>query len=231
MHANHLVLHEQFMSSTVTKLTPTSLAALLCARICHDLISPVGALGTAIEVLDDETSTDMHPDAMDLVRNSSRQAGAKLRFLRLALGAGGSAPGVIAVDEVKSLINDMYSEGKSTLHWDISSDGIEKGCARILLNLTMLAVQAIPRGGDLKITVTENAETTHMNLAATGPKSRLDPAIEKTLGGKAPEDGFDGRTIQPFYTGMLTRELKGTVTTSIEDETVLFVAKIPAKAV
>ena len=98
------------MSSTVAKLTPSSLAALLCARICHDLISPVGALSTAIEILDDESNTDMHGDAMDLIRNSSRQANAKLKFLRLALGAGGSAPGIIGMQEVKSLVEAMYGD-------------------------------------------------------------------------------------------------------------------------
>ena len=217
------------MSSSVAKLTPTSLAALLCARICHDLISPVGALGTAIEILNDDSNTDMHDDAMDLVRNSSRQANAKLRFLRLALGAGGSAPGVIALDEIKSLIDGMYSEGKASLHWDSSAAGIDKNSARILLNLTMLAVQAVPRGGDIKISVREDADSTELNLAATGPKARLDAAVEKTLLGKSPEDGFDGRTIQPFYTGLITRELGGSLSASISEETVLFNANIPIK--
>ena len=214
------------MSSTVAKLTPSSLAALLCARICHDLISPVGALGTAIEILDDETS-DMHDDAMELVRNSSRQAGAKLRFLRLALGAGGSAPGIIALDEIKSLVEGMYAEGKAALHWDTSVDGINKNSARVLLNLVMLAVQAVPRGGDVKISIAEDNGATQLNLDATGPKSRLDANIEKTLAGKSPEDGFDGRTIQPFYTGMLAREMKSSIATSVNDETVTFSANIP----
>lgn len=218
------------MSSTVAKLTPSSLAALLCARICHDLISPVGALATAVEILDDDSNTDMHDDALDLVRNSSKQANAKLRFLRIALGAGGSAPGIIATEEIKSLVTGMYGDGKAALHWETSADGIDKNCARILLNLSMLAVQAVPRGGDIKISIAESAESTTLTLNATGPKARLDPSIEKTLAGKAPEDGFDGRTIQPFYTGMIVRELNGTATSSINEETVLFSAKIPKKA-
>ena len=215
------------MSATVTKLTPSSLAALLSARICHDLISPIGALGTAIEVLDDETNTEMHEDAMGLVRLSSKQAGAKLRFLRLAFGAGGSAPGIIGVNELKTLIADMYEGGKATLSWGDSVDGIEKNAARLLLNLTMLAVQAVPRGGDIKITATQANGATTLSLAATGSKSRLDANVEKTLAGKAPEDGFDGRTIQPFYAGMIARELKGSVTAIVDRETVIFTAHIP----
>ena len=215
------------MSATVTKLTPSSLAALLSARICHDLISPIGALGTAIEVLDDEANVEMHEDAMGLVRLSSKQAGAKLRFLRLAFGSGGSRPGVVGMEELKTLTNDMYEGGKASIIWGECADGLEKNTARLLLNLVMLAVQSVPRGGDIVITATENSGASTLSLAATGPKSRLDAAIEKTLAGKAPEDGFDGRTIQPFYAGMIARELKGSVTTSVEGETVNFNAHIP----
>lgn len=218
------------MSATVTKLTPSSLAALLSARICHDLISPIGALGTAIEVLDDDGNTEMHEDAMGLVRLSSKQAGAKLRFLRLAFGAGGSAPGIIAVEELKSLTADMYEGGKATIRWEDCLNGLEKNTARLLLNLTMLAVQAVPRGGDIVISATETNGAVTLSLAATGPKSRLDINVEKTLAGKAPENGFDGRTIQPFYAGMIARELKGSVTALMDGETVNFTAHIPSFA-
>lgn len=215
------------MSATVTKLTPTSLGALLCARICHDLISPVGALATAVEILDDESNSEMHEDALDLVRNSSRQAGAKLRYLRLALGAGGSAPGIIGIEELKTLTTDMYGEGKASIEWAAALTGLEKNAARSLLNLIMLAVQAIPRGGNLVISVNETPEFSQLSLAATGPKARLDAAIAATLAGKAPQDGFDGRTIQPFYTGLIIRELKGTVNADIEGETVTIQASLP----
>lgn len=215
------------MSATITKLTPTSLGALLCARICHDLISPVGALATAVEILDDESNSEMHEDALDLVRNSSRQAGAKLRYLRLALGAGGSAPGIIGIEELKTLTTDMYGEGKASIEWAAALTGLEKNAARSLLNLIMLAVQAIPRGGNLVISVNETPELSQLSLAATGPKARLDAAIAATLAGKAPQDGFDGRTIQPFYTGLIIRELKGTVSADIEGETVTIQASLP----
>ena len=218
------------MSANIAKLTPTTLAALLCARICHDLISPVGALGTALEVLDDDANSDMHEDALDLVRNSSRQAGAKLRFLRLALGAGGSAPGIIAMNELNALVSDMYCDGKATIGWTTAMDGVDKTTARILLNLTMLAVQSIPRGGEIDISVSSEVSETHVVMMATGPKARLDPTIEIALAGKAPEAGFDGRTIQPFYTGLIAREVKGTITASVDAETVKFSAIVPSAA-
>jgi len=218
------------MSASITKLTPTSLSALLCARICHDLISPVGALGTAIELLDDPSNADMHDDAMALVRTSSRQAAAKLKFLRLAFGAGGSAPGIIPTAEMMQLSNDMFADSKPDLLWQIDSDGIDKNHARIVMNLIMLAVQAAPRGGTVTVTRTGNGEAADFKLVSEGRKVRLDSSIEKAIAGKAPEDGFDGRSIQPLYANLLARDIGGTIGASATEESVTFTASFPVQA-
>lgn len=206
------------MSTPAPKLTPSTLAALLCARICHDLVSPVGALGTAIEILDDDTNADMHGDALDLVKSSSKKAAAKLKFLRLAFGAAGSAPGVIAAAEVEGLARDMFGDAKSDLHFDLEGDGVEKARARVLLNLVMLGVGAVPRGGEVRVSATDTA----LEVVATGPRARLDENFARALSGRAPEDGFDGRTIQPFYAGMMAREQGATASSRIDGETVVF---------
>lgn len=215
------------MSATAPKLTPAGLSALMCARICHDLVSPIGALGTALEVLGDETNKDMHEDALDLIRMSAGQASHKLQYLRLAFGASGSSPGIIATEELKRLVHGMYGDGKIDIVWNEQVGGLEKTRARLVLNLVMLAVQSIPRGGQLMITVKKEGEHEHITLRSEGPKSRLNPAIKSTLAGGAPEDGFDGRTIQPFFTGMIIRELKGTLSTHVDEDAVTFNVDIP----
>lgn len=213
--------------SNEMKLTPANLSALMCARICHDLVSPIGALGTAIEVLEDDSNVEMHEDAMNLVKLSARQASAKLQFLRLAFGAGGSAPGVIGIRELIRLIEGIYGEGKVSIVWDAQVSELDKAVARILLNLTMLAVQSVPRGGDVKIVTTETDDTVHVRLDAAGPKARLNEAVTRTFSGKAPDDGFDGRTIQPFYTGMMARELSAILGATIDGECVTFTLAAP----
>lgn len=219
------------MSAPITKLTPTALSALLCARICHDLISPVGALGTAIEILDDDSNVDMHEDAMALVRTSSRQAAAKLKFLRIAFGAAGSAPGIIPTAEVVKLCNEMYADSKPDLVWNIDTDGIDKDRARIMMNLVMLAIQAAPRGGTVTVTRTSEGEGANFTLVSDGPKARLDAAIAKAISGKVPEDGFDGRSIQPLYANLLTRDIGGTIGASAEETIITFTANFPAAEV
>lgn len=217
------------MSTPATKLTPSNLAALMCARICHDLVSPIGALGAALEVLNDESNADMHEDAMDLVKTSAGQATNKLKYLRLAFGAGTSAPGTLGMQEVKSLVQDMYGEGKADIVWETELDGIEKNHGRLLLNLVMIALQSIPRGGELKISAVTKPEANIFELVATGPKARIYEEFQKTLAGKAPEDGFDGRTIQPFYAGMLVREMGGRIDTDLNEETARFSAFLPTR--
>lgn len=204
--------------STPPKLTPSSLAALLCARICHDLVSPVGALGTAIEILDDDSNADMHDDALDLIKSSSRRAAAKLKFLRLAFGAGGSAPGVVGAEEITSLVSDMFADAKAAVAFDFHEDGVEKVRARVLLNLTMLGVQAVPRGGEVRIVTTDES----IAIISKGPRAKLDETVERALLGRSPDHGFDGRSIQPFYTSMIAREAGGQVTATAGEEIVTF---------
>lgn len=216
------------MSASITKLTPTNLSALLCARICHDLISPVGALGNAVEILDDESNVDMYEDAINLVRTSSRQASAKLKFLRIALGAAGSAPGVIPTDEVMTLSNDMFADSKPDLVWNIDSDGIDKNRARIVMNLIMLAVQAAPRGGTVTVSRLGDGDGANFSVVSDGPNVRLDAAIAKAIDGKVPEGGFDGRSIQPLYANLLARDIGGTIGASDDETVISFIANFPA---
>jgi histidine phosphotransferase ChpT len=217
------------MSEPVMKLTASNLAALLCARICHDLVSPVGALTAALEVFNDDDNIDMRDDAMDLIKLSAGQASAKLQFLRLAFGAGGSAPGILGCDELKKLSLGVFDGGKVEINWDVEADGLDKPGARILLNLVMLGMQVIPRGGTMLVQAIRDDTQTNIKLVCTGMKARLEPNIVKTLAGGAPEDGFDGRSVQPFYTGMIARENNGKVTAEIDEETVTLSAVLTAQ--
>ena len=209
------------------KLTPSGLSSLMCARICHDLLSPVSALGTAIEVLNDENNPDMHEDAIELIKSSAGQTSGKLQFLRLAFGAGGSTAGRVGGALLKTLVEGQYGGGKHQFSWTLKSDDIEKVHGRILLNMVMIAVTSIPRGGEVAIRVEEKSGATILTLDATGPKARIADMITTTLSGRMPADGFDGRSIQPFFTAMLVREVKGKIEPMLSGETATYVVFIP----
>lgn len=209
------------------KLTPSGLSSLMCARICHDLLSPVSALGTAIEVLNDENNADMHGEAIELIKNSAGQTSGKLQFLRLAFGAGGSASGRLGTPFLKSLIEGQYGGGKHTFNWAAKTEEIDKSHGRILLNMVMIAVSSVPRGGEVTIQLEEKAGAVIITLKATGPKARISEMVSTTLGGRMPADGFDGRSIQPFFTAMLVREVKGKTEMMLDEETATFIVFIP----
>jgi len=208
------------------ELTAEQLAALLCARLCHDLVSPVSALGAALSVLDDEESAEMHEDAMGLVRESARQSQAKLEFSRLAFGAGGSAPGVLDTRELKRLTENMFSAYKPEIVWKVEAAGLEKAAARLLLNLCILGVDAAPRGGTVTVEATDAAGGARLRIVTEGPRARLEAGTASALEGQAPENGFDGRSIQPYYAALIARGAGGRVSAHADGERVEFVALV-----
>ena len=182
------------------------LAALLCARLCHDLVAPVSAINTALEVMDDEDSGDMREEALKLLHLSAGQAAAKLEFARLAFGAGTSAPGMVETRELQRLVMGAFASAKSEIIWKVTAPQLSKRAARLLLNLTILGVEAALRGGSVHI---EAASAERMRVSAVGGLTKLLPAVTAALQGEALENGYDGRSIQPYYTGLIARSLGG----------------------
>ena len=206
------------------EMAPEQLAALLCARLCHDLVSPVAALSAALSVLDDEDAADMREAALELVRESSKQAQAKLEFARLAFGAGGSAPGVIDSLELKRLAEGLFATVKPDLVWKVTAPALEKSVARLVLNLCILGIESAPRGGTVTVDATETAGGSRIQIVAEGPKAKIDPAHAAALEGVKPENGFDGRSIQPYYAGLIAQGAGGRASATMSEERVEFVA-------
>jgi histidine phosphotransferase ChpT len=211
-------------------LAPEQLAALLCARLCHDLVSPVSAMGMAFSVLDDDDA-DMRDHAIELVRENARQAEAKLEFARIAFGAAGSAPGMMESDELNRLADNYFATLRPELSWKVSAKEIEKTAARLLLNLCMTAASAAARGGTVTVEANDDgAGGLRIRLVAEGPKAELKPDFAASLDGKEPEDGFNGRSIQPYYAGLIARGAGGRVTASQGEDRVEFVALVAPRA-
>jgi len=133
-------------------VNPLDLASLLCSRLCHDLMSPVGALNNGIELLADETDPDMRDKCLELLGESARATANKLKFFRLAFGAGGGFGEEIDTREAQSALEGLFGgEGKIELGWVVENEKLPKGAVRLLLNLALLAVDALLRGGRLDV--------------------------------------------------------------------------------
>src|ERR1700754_3678441 len=159
------------------------LAALLCSRVCHDLISPVGAIVNGLEVLDDNPKPEDREFALDLIRKSAKTASARLQFCRLAFGAAGSAGAQIDLGDAQNMARGHIEDGKTTIAWNLPRLLLAKNRVKLLFNMMVIAQQTIPRGGTLTIDPIGEGETMAFRVTATGLKARVPQHIADMLAG------------------------------------------------
>lgn len=178
------------------------LAALLCSRVCHDMISPVGAIVNGLEVLDDSKNADDREFALDLIRKSARTASARLQFCRLAFGAAGSAGAQIDTGDAESLSRSFLEDGKTSIVWNLPRTLQPKNRVKLLLNMLVIAQQTIPRGGTLTVETMGEGDNAGLRVRAAGLNARLPQNIAEMLAGTR-EGAVDAHAVQPHYTRLL----------------------------
>jgi histidine phosphotransferase ChpT len=167
-------------------MNAVDLASLLCSRLCHDLMSPVGALNNGIELLADETDPEMREKCLELLADSARATANKLKFFRLAFGAGGGFGEEIDTAEARAALEGLFgAEGKVELGWVVESEKLPKGAIKLLLNLALLAGDALVRGGRLDVGAERRDGEVELAVRAEGPRILLDPVLRETLGAGA----------------------------------------------
>ncbi|NJO54304.1 MAG: histidine phosphotransferase [Bacteroidales bacterium] len=206
-------------TSGVFALEGLDLAALVASRVCHDVISPVGAIVNGLEVLD-ETNQDeeMRAFALNLIRKSARQASARLQFCRLAFGAAGSAGAEVDTGDAEAVARGVLDDERTKLTWDVPRQLMPKNRVKLLLNLVLLAGNTIPRGGVIQV----RAEGDGFRVVAEGTNPRVPVGIRELLAGHPANGQIDGTLIQPFYAGLLARTAGLSVTVAVETGSVSF---------
>ena len=186
-------------------LDALDLAALLCSRVCHDLISPVGAIVNGLEVWAEEKDEATKQFALELITRSSRVASAKLQFCRIAFGAAGSAGAQLDTGDAESIARGFFEDDKTKLIWNPQRVLLAKNRVKLLLNMLLIAGQVIPRGGTLTVDAIGSGENTGFKVTAAGTNARIPAAIPPLLAGQSGAEGVDAHRIQPFYTGLLAK--------------------------
>ncbi len=196
------------------------LAALLCSRVCHDLISPVGAIVNGLEVLDDDPKPEDREFALDLIRKSAKTASARLQFCRLAFGAAGSSGAQIDLGDAQNVARGHIEDGKTTITWNLPRVLLPKNRVKLLLNMLLIAQQTIPRGGSLTVDPIGEAETMGFRVTAAGLNARLPQNIADMLkADHAP--AADAHSVQPYYTRLLAQACGLTVALAPEGDAVV----------
>ena len=199
-------------------LSDLDLAALLCSRVCHDLVSPVGAIAHGLEMMDEEDDQEMHRLALELVRRSARQASAKLQFCRLAFGAAGGAGSLLDVGEAGDIARLFVAEEKVKLDWLAPRTARDKNEVKLLLNLMLLAIAAVPRGGSVAIDATDAL----LSATAVGDGARLADKTKAVLDRAVPAAEFDARAVQVYYALRLAEQAGFTLAADAKTGTVIF---------
>lgn len=183
-------------------LSAPELAALLCSRLCHDIISPVGAISNGLELLDEGGADE---DAMALIRASARNASARLQYARIAFGAAGSAGMQIDTGDAEAVARAYFANEKPELAWSGERVLLPKNQVKLLLNLLLIANAAIPRGGRIEVVLDASAGT-RLQLRASGPMMRVPARFLELLSGQEPQEPIDAHSVQFYYTLLLARE-------------------------
>lgn len=216
----------------------TDLAALLCSRLCHDLMSPVGAIGNGLELLADETDPAMRQSCMDLLEQSARTSAVKLQFYRFAYGSPATLGSRVPVDEARGLLEALLADnGRVTLEWAVEARELERPAIKILLNFAALGVAALVRGGTLVVGAEEHLQAgedkgggeTEIVVRAAGPRIAFDPLLARTLEGTADASELSAQSAPAFLVRRLAEEAGGGVQHAVSDDALLLGAVLPAR--
>jgi histidine phosphotransferase ChpT len=199
-------------------------SAFLVSRVCHDLVSPLGAVVNGLEVLEDERDATMRADALKIVTSSANQALARLQFLRIAFGAAGSAGAELDLGEVSRLVGGQLNGGKVVLHWETPSVNWPKDWAKLVMNAALIAADCLPRGGSVRIETSKDPAVFGFKIVAGGQGARIVADVERALRGESVEEPSDARGVQPYLTHRLAKKLNAGLTMTAREGQVELVA-------
>lgn len=205
-------------------------ASLLCSRLCHDLLSPVGALNNGIELLGDESDPEMRARCLELLGESARASANKLKFFRLAFGAAGGFADEVDTREARVAIEGLFGgEGRIQLSWMVDEPAMSKSALKVLLNLVLLAGDALVRGGRLDVGAEKHDGGLDIVVRAEGNRIVLDPELKKALAGDSAEDQIAPRAAAAWLVHCLVADGGGEVQVmESEDGILLLGATLPA---
>jgi len=206
------------------------LASLLCSRLCHDLLSPVGALNNGLELMADEQDPEMRERCLELLAESAKASASKLKFFRLAFGAAGGFGDMIDTREAKAALDGLFGADKRVeLGWMVEDDELPKGAVKLLLNLALIAGDALVRGGRLDVGA-EHDGRLELVIRAEGPRILLDPSLRETILKGSSDGAVEPRAAGAWLAHELAAQAKGEIRLSDPaDEVLLIGVTLPAQ--
>ena len=214
-------------------ISSLDLASLLCSRLCHDMLSPVGALSNGLELLAEERDPEMRGRIVELLEQSAKTSADKLKFFRLAFGAAGGFGELVPVEEAKALVEALASNNSRgiVVTWTLAADALPKAAIKTLLNLSLFAIEALVRGGTLEIgaelRANDGKTTSEIVVRAAGVKVAFDETVGRALEGDLPQADLSSRTAPAAMLYELAESLGGKLQYALTDEALVMGAVLP----
>ncbi|MBX9619343.1 MAG: histidine phosphotransferase [Hyphomicrobiales bacterium] len=209
-------------------LDAIELSALLSSWICHDIISPAGAVYNALEILEDELGEPTGVEAFGHAKKSAAKTSTKLQFSRIAFGASGSLSAGVDSGEAERLAIAYGALEKVTVTWSGPRLILPKNQIKLMLNLLLLSLEAVPRGGAVHVTIGDQAERPEIQLSAEGLNARIPKGSETFLRGLIEKDAvMDARAVQPYFTGLLAKAVGVDILVRQDGERIIIETKVP----
>lgn len=203
------------------------LASLIAAKLCHDFISPSGAIMSGLDLLADPAAQDMRDDAIGLITDSARKMVALVQFCRVAFGAATTAERFTA-DELKGMVEGVTAGGRATIAWDIDVADFGKPQARALVNLAHLTAAALPMGGEAVVSARLYEGRLTLKGRAEGARARLKAEAATGLAGRRLTEGLAGQWIQPYWLRLTVDQAGGRLDVEAVEGRVVLTADMPA---
>ena len=204
------------------------LAAMLCSRLCHDMLSPVGALSNGLELLALETDPEMRANVMQLLEQSATISTNKLKFFRLAFGAAGGFGERVDIEEPKALIEALVADKNNIeINWALAEANLGKPAIKVLLNFAQIAIDALVRGGSLDIGAEVRNGACEIVVRASGPKVAFDDTIGKALDGTLDRSELSSRTAAAHMIALLAEQAGGGLQYARTDDALVLGAVLP----
>lgn len=212
----------------MTQNSSLDLAAMLCSRLCHDMLSPVGAFANGLELLATETDPAMRQNCIELLEQSAHISTNKLKFFRLAFGAAGGFGDRVPVEEAKDLIAALAADkGRIEVEWALADANLGKPAVKVLLNFAQIAVDALVRGGTLMVGAERRGGNCEIVVRATGPKIAFDEILGHALEGTLNRGELSSRTAAAHMIHLLAKECGGSLQYMLDESALMLGAVLP----
>lgn len=174
---------------------------LLCARFCHEMVSPVGAIGNGVELLD-EDDPEFVREAIALIGQSARTASRRLQFYRFAYGTAPAASNVTA----RELLMGFLEGGKVAADWDPAVSSLSSEWQRLACNLAVVAAETLPRGGRIAVRSAPIGGR-GVEVEASGESVLVNRDVVAALAGSVSSGELTSRTIHGHVTAKFAEQL------------------------